>query len=86
MITFQSLFSMMRRYKRPLVWGNLIALAATVVSIPIPLLIPLLVDEVREGLIQPLARHRAIARWYGFSLLTAHGRAVLGTLMTKGAA
>lgn len=46
MITFKSLLSMMRRYKRPLVWGNLIALAATLVSIPIPLLIPLLVDEV----------------------------------------
>ena len=46
MITFQSLFAMMNRYRRPLVWGNLIALGATLVSIPIPLLIPLLVDEV----------------------------------------
>ncbi|MBN2870757.1 MAG: ABC transporter ATP-binding protein [Campylobacterales bacterium] len=46
MVTFKSLFSMMTRYKRPLVWGNAIALAATVVSIPVPLLIPLLVDEV----------------------------------------
>ena len=49
MITFKSLFSMMLRYKRSLVWGNLIALAATVVSIPTPLLIPLLVDEVLLG-------------------------------------
>lgn len=37
---------MMLRYKRSLIWGNLIAIAATLVSIPIPLLIPLLVDEV----------------------------------------
>jgi ATP-binding cassette, subfamily C, bacterial len=46
MITFKHLFSMMLRYKRPLIWGNVIAIAATLVSIPIPLLIPLLVDEV----------------------------------------
>lgn len=46
MVTFKSLFSMMLRHKRSLVWGNAIALAATLVSIPIPLLIPLLVDEV----------------------------------------
>lgn len=36
----------MLRYKRSLILGNLIAIAATLVSIPIPLLIPLLVDEV----------------------------------------
>ena len=46
MITFRTLFGMMSRYKRPLILGNLIALAATLVSIPTPLLIPLLVDEV----------------------------------------
>jgi len=36
----------MREYKRPLLWGNVIALLATLISIPVPLLIPLLVDEV----------------------------------------
>jgi ATP-binding cassette, subfamily C, bacterial len=46
MITFHSLFSMMLRYKRSLLWGNIIAILATLISIPIPLLIPLLVDEV----------------------------------------
>lgn len=46
MITFKHLFSMMLRYKRSLIWGNIVAIAATLVSIPIPLLIPLLVDEV----------------------------------------
>lgn len=45
-VTFKSLFSMMLRYKPALVWGNAIAIVATLVSIPIPLLIPLLVDEV----------------------------------------
>lgn len=46
MITFKFLFSMMSSYKRELLRGNLIAIVATLVSIPIPLLIPLLVDEV----------------------------------------
>lgn len=46
MITFKYLLNMMFRYKRSLLWGNVIAIAATLVSIPIPLLIPLLVDEV----------------------------------------
>ncbi len=46
MITFKTLFTMMLRYKRSLLWGNLIAIVATVISIPIPLLIPLMVDEV----------------------------------------
>ncbi len=46
MLTFKTLFTMMLRYKRELVWGNLIAILATLISIPIPLLIPLMVDEV----------------------------------------
>ncbi|HEX5669918.1 MAG TPA: ABC transporter ATP-binding protein [Sulfuricurvum sp.] len=46
MITFKTLFSMLLRYKRSLLWGNLIAIFATIISIPIPLLIPLMVDEV----------------------------------------
>lgn len=36
----------MLAHKRSLVWGNIIAILATLISIPIPLLIPLLVDEV----------------------------------------
>lgn len=46
MITFDSLFAMLLRHKRSLLWGNGIALLATLVSIPIPLLIPVMVDEV----------------------------------------
>jgi ATP-binding cassette subfamily C protein len=46
MITFKILFSMMQQYKRPLIFGNAIALLATLISIPVPWLIPLLVDEV----------------------------------------
>jgi ATP-binding cassette subfamily C protein len=46
MITFKNLFSMMLHYKRSLLWGNIIAVIAMLISIPIPLLIPLMVDEV----------------------------------------
>jgi ATP-binding cassette subfamily C protein len=46
MIAFKHLFTMMLRYKRSLLWGNVIAILATLISIPIPLLIPLMVDEV----------------------------------------
>lgn len=46
MVTFKNLFSMMLQYKRSLLWGNIIAILATLISIPIPLLIPLMVDEV----------------------------------------
>ncbi|MDD2828313.1 MAG: ABC transporter ATP-binding protein [Sulfuricurvum sp.] len=46
MLTFKTLFSLMLRHKRSLVWGNIIAIIATLISIPIPLLIPLMVDEV----------------------------------------
>ncbi|PHM18090.1 MAG: ABC transporter ATP-binding protein [Sulfuricurvum sp. PD_MW2] len=46
MITFKLLLHMMLRYKRSLFFGNIIAIMATLISIPIPLLIPLMVDEV----------------------------------------
>lgn len=49
MITFRSLFLLMREYQPQLLRGNAIAIIATLVSIPIPLLIPLLVDEVLLG-------------------------------------
>lgn len=46
MITFTSLYTMMKGYKRPLLIANAVAMIATLISIPVPLLIPLLVDEV----------------------------------------
>lgn len=46
MITFRWLFDLAKEYRRELVLGNIIALLATLVSIPIPLLIPMMVDEV----------------------------------------
>jgi len=43
--------------------------AAQAVSEACDYLSSLVVDEVREGLIQPLARHRAITCWHGFRCL-----------------
>ncbi|MDX1319992.1 MAG: hypothetical protein R3207_07430, partial [Oceanospirillum sp.] len=45
-ITPQSLWQVVKQHKRSLVLANLIAIAATLFSVPLPLLIPLLVDEV----------------------------------------
>jgi ATP-binding cassette subfamily C protein len=46
MISFNLLFRLVLKHKQKLLKANLIALAATLISIPIPLLIPLLIDEV----------------------------------------
>lgn len=45
-ITFHLLYKLVLKHKTKLLKANLIALVATLVSIPIPLLIPLLIDEV----------------------------------------
>ncbi len=41
-----SLWQVVKQHKKELILANLIAIIATVVSVPVPLLIPLLVDEV----------------------------------------
>ena len=43
------IFSIAREYKPELIKANLIALVATIASVPLPLLMPLLVDEVLLG-------------------------------------
>lgn len=44
--TFRSLFQQLLRNKKTVILGHIVAIIATLISIPIPLLIPLLVDEV----------------------------------------
>ena len=44
--TWQNIFANARQHKRELVAANIIALLTVAVSVPIPLLMPLLVDEV----------------------------------------
>ena len=45
-LELRSLFTQIKSYKRALIAGNAVAVFATLVSVPIPLLIPVLVDEV----------------------------------------
>jgi len=47
--TFRKLFNDVLQYRKELVWANIIAFCAVVVSIPIPLVMPMLVDEILLG-------------------------------------
>ena len=44
--SWAELFQMISRYRRELISANIVAIFGALVSVPIPLLIPLLVDEV----------------------------------------
>ena len=46
MIRWKDIFNEIKKYKREIILGNVIAVIAVIISTPIPLLIPLLVDEV----------------------------------------
>jgi len=45
-LDLQTLFAQIKGYKKALIAGNVVAVLATLVSVPTPLLIPVLVDEV----------------------------------------
>lgn len=47
--SWQSIFAIVRENKVALLWANLLAFFATLVNVPIPLLLPFLVDEVLLG-------------------------------------
>lgn len=49
MITINSIFSEIYKHKKVLLWANLVAVLATLISLPVPLLIPLLIDEIILG-------------------------------------
>ncbi|PCI06923.1 MAG: ABC transporter ATP-binding protein [Gammaproteobacteria bacterium] len=44
--SWTSIFTLVRQHKKPLIVANMLAVLATLVSVPVPLLMPLLVDEV----------------------------------------
>ena len=46
MITIKSILKDINHHKRVLIVANFVAVIATLLSIPVPLLIPLLIDEV----------------------------------------
>jgi len=44
--SFKKLIREIKKYKREFITAQIIAIIATIISIPIPLLMPLLIDEV----------------------------------------
>ena len=48
-LSWKYIFDQIKKYKKQLIIGNIIAVIATLISIPVPLFIPLLVDEVLLG-------------------------------------
>ncbi|WP_457639488.1 ABC transporter ATP-binding protein [Persephonella sp.] len=46
MYSWDRIFSEIKKYKRELIIGHILAVTATAISIPVPLFLPLLVDEV----------------------------------------
>ena len=60
------LFDRIKRYKKALIWGNVVAVLATLVSVPTPLLIPVLVDEVL------LHKSHTLTRWIDTHIFPMH--------------
>ena len=59
---------LIRRHRRQLVYAHLVAVAATAASVPLPLLMPLLVDEVlleQPEFLVPLIQAWSPASWHG---------------------
>jgi ATP-binding cassette subfamily C protein len=46
LLNFKKLFKEIKKYKKEFITAQILALTATIISIPIPLMMPLLIDEV----------------------------------------
>ena len=65
---WQYIFNVAKRHKRQLVMANIIAIIATLASVPVPLLMPLLVDEVlldKPGIVVSLINSMTPTAWQG---------------------
>ena len=49
MIRIKSILNEIYKHKRVLIWANMVAIISTIIVIPVPLLIPLLIDEIILG-------------------------------------
>ena len=68
---WQYIVSVAREHRRELILGNIIAILATICSVPVPLLLPLLVDEVllnRPGWVTNTIDSLTPATWQGAHL------------------
>lgn len=67
-IDWDYIINIIRQHKKQLIFANLIAIAAVLVTVPIPLLLPLLVDEVlldKPALLVNTINSIAPANWHG---------------------
>lgn len=67
-LTFKNLFRQVLKHKRTLILAHVIALFATLVSVPIPMMMPMLVDEVllaTPGNATAFLNHLLPEQWYG---------------------
>lgn len=65
---WQYIFNVAKRHKRQLITANIIAIIATLASVPVPLLMPLLVDEVlldKPGVVVSLINSMTPTAWHG---------------------
>ncbi len=49
MITIKSIFKEIYKHKRVLIIANIVAIISTLILLPVPLLIPILIDEIILG-------------------------------------
>ncbi len=49
MISIKSILEEISKHKKVLIGANLVAILSTILTIPVPLLIPLLIDEIILG-------------------------------------
>jgi len=67
-ISWQSIISLAKQHKKTLIQAHLIAIAAAVILVPVPMLMPLLVDEVlldKPGFMVKIINTTFPADWHG---------------------
>ena len=67
-ISWQNIFSLAKQHKKNLIQAHLIAIMAAVILVPVPMLMPLLVDEVlldKPGFMVEIINATFPADWHG---------------------
>lgn len=65
---WQYILNIAKQHKRQLIWANIVAVLATLASVPVPLLLPLLVDEVllnKPGIVVNTINGFTPTSWHG---------------------
>ncbi len=94
--TRESIRALVLQHKRELIFANIIAIVAAVLSVPIPLMMPLMVDEVllgKPGMIVATINHIFPSAWHGpvlsigvvllFTLMLRFGTLLFGVIQSR---